>query len=124
MALLPSLNSYNIHARITIFGVPIFDRASLDEHVALTGTKPASWTGRLTTTDYSLLCVHCVFHCLRNACSSTPGKTDRTFLVTFITNSVAPEPEGSSPHSQQPANGPYPEPGEFTPHTPPPSQSP
>jgi hypothetical protein len=26
-----------------------------------------------------------------------------------ITNSVAPEPEGSSPHSQQPANGPYPE---------------
>jgi hypothetical protein len=27
-----------------------------------------------------------------------------------------PEPEGSSPHSQQPANGPYPEPGESTPH--------
>jgi hypothetical protein len=35
---------------------------------------------------------------------------------------VAPEPEGSSPHSQQPANGPYPEPGESTPH--PPNQSP
>jgi hypothetical protein len=34
------------------------------------------------------------------------------------TNSVAPEPEGSSPHSQQPANGPYPEPGESTPHPP------
>jgi hypothetical protein len=31
---------------------------------------------------------------------------------------VAPEPEGSSPHSQQPANGPYPEPGESTPHPP------
>jgi hypothetical protein len=30
------------------------------------------------------------------------------------TDSVAPEPEGSSPHSQQPANGPYPEPGEST----------
>jgi hypothetical protein len=28
---------------------------------------------------------------------------------------VAPEPEGSSPHSQQPANGPYPEPPESTP---------
>jgi hypothetical protein len=46
-----------------------------------------------------------------------------TFLVieshaTQVTNSVAPEPEGSSPHSQQPANGPYPEPGESTPHTP------
>jgi hypothetical protein len=24
---------------------------------------------------------------------------------------MVPEPEGSSPHSQQPANGPYPEPG-------------
>jgi hypothetical protein len=31
---------------------------------------------------------------------------------------VAPEPEGSSPHWQQPANGPYPEPGESTPHPP------
>jgi hypothetical protein len=37
-----------------------------------------------------------------------------------LTNSVASEPEGSSPHSQQPANGPYPEPGEPTP--PPPNQ--
>jgi hypothetical protein len=45
-------------------------------------------------------------------------------LHTFaLTNSVAPEPEGSSPHSQQPASGPYPEPGESTPHTPP-NQSP
>jgi hypothetical protein len=35
-----------------------------------------------------------------------------------LTNSMAPEPEGSSPHSQQPANGPYPEPGESTPHPP------
>jgi hypothetical protein len=34
----------------------------------------------------------------------------------FITNSMAPEPEVSSPLSQQPANGPYPEPGESTPH--------
>jgi hypothetical protein len=37
-----------------------------------------------------------------------------------VTNSVAPETEGSSPHSQQPASGPYPEPGESTPHPPPP----
>jgi hypothetical protein len=35
-----------------------------------------------------------------------------------LTNSVAPEPEGSSPHSQQPANDSYPEPVESTPHTP------
>jgi hypothetical protein len=35
-----------------------------------------------------------------------------------LTNSVAPEPEGSSPHSQQPANTPYPEPDESTPHPP------
>jgi hypothetical protein len=41
------------------------------------------------------------------------------FLYVFrMINSVAPEPEGSSPHSQQPAKGPYPEPGEPTP-TPP-----
>jgi hypothetical protein len=31
---------------------------------------------------------------------------------------VAPEPEGSSPQSQQPANGPCPQPGESTPHAP------
>jgi hypothetical protein len=35
---------------------------------------------------------------------------------------VAQEPEGSSPHSQQPATGPYPEPVESNAH--PPSQSP
>jgi hypothetical protein len=34
---------------------------------------------------------------------------------TVLTNSVAPEPEGSSLHSQEPANGPYSEPGESTP---------
>jgi hypothetical protein len=28
---------------------------------------------------------------------------------------VVPEPEGLSPHSQQPANGPYPEPAESNP---------
>jgi hypothetical protein len=31
------------------------------------------------------------------------------------TNYVAPEPEGSSPHSREPATGPYPEPDESTP---------
>jgi hypothetical protein len=39
----------------------------------------------------------------------------------FITNSVAQEPEDSSPNSQQPAIGPCPEPVESNPH--PPSQS-
>jgi hypothetical protein len=39
----------------------------------------------------------------------------------YITNYVAPEPEGSSQHSRQPANGSYPELDESTP---PPSQSP
>jgi hypothetical protein len=37
---------------------------------------------------------------------------------------VAPETEGSSPHSQQPTTGPYPEPGESTPHPPPPASLP
>jgi hypothetical protein len=31
-------------------------------------------------------------------------------LQLLLTNSVAPEPEGSSPHSQQPATSPYPPP--------------
>jgi hypothetical protein len=39
-----------------------------------------------------------------------------------LTKSVAPEPEGSSPHSQQPANDLYHEPDESTPH--PPNQTP
>jgi hypothetical protein len=38
-----------------------------------------------------------------------------------LTNCVAPGPEGSSPHSQEPATGPYPEPGGSTPHPPPPT---
>jgi hypothetical protein len=32
------------------------------------------------------------------------------------TNSMAQEPEGSSPHSEQLATGPYPEPAESNPH--------
>jgi hypothetical protein len=46
------------------------------------------------------------------------GSLDSLEASTELTNSVAPEPEGSSPHSQQPANGPYPEPGESTPPSP------
>jgi hypothetical protein len=36
-----------------------------------------------------------------------------------LTKSVTPGPEGSSPHSPEPATSPHPEPGESTPHTPP-----
>jgi hypothetical protein len=39
-----------------------------------------------------------------------------------LTNYMAQEPEGSSPHSQQPATGPCPETVKSNPH--PPSQSP
>jgi hypothetical protein len=50
------------------------------------------------------------------------SENDRNFprpvTLAELKNSVAPEPEGSSPHSQQPANCPYLEPGESTPHTP------
>jgi hypothetical protein len=51
------------------------------------------------------------------ACSHVTRLVERN-----LTNSVVPEPEGSSSHSQQSANGPYPEPGESNPHTP--NQSP
>jgi hypothetical protein len=37
---------------------------------------------------------------------------------------VVPEPEGSSPQSHHPANGPYPEPAESTPPPPPPANLP
>jgi hypothetical protein len=43
-------------------------------------------------------------------------------IQSVITNSVAQESEGSSPHSQQPATGPCPETVESNPQ--PPSQSP
>jgi hypothetical protein len=44
----------------------------------------------------------------------TWGSSDTTHAST--TNSVAPELEGSSPWSPEPAVGPYPEPAEPTPH--------
>jgi hypothetical protein len=40
-------------------------------------------------------------------------------VLISITNSVAPESEGSSPYSQDPATGPYPEPTGSTLHPPP-----
>jgi hypothetical protein len=40
----------------------------------------------------------------------------------YLSNSVAPEPEGSSPYSQEPATSPYPEPAGSNVHSP--SQSP
>jgi hypothetical protein len=43
------------------------------------------------------------------------------FLIN-VTNSVAPEPEGLSPYSQEPATDPYPEPTGSNLHSP--SQSP
>jgi hypothetical protein len=39
-----------------------------------------------------------------------------THDLSYLTNSVAPEPEDLSPHSRGPANCPYPEPSESTPH--------
>jgi hypothetical protein len=44
------------------------------------------------------------------------------FIILIISNSVAPEPAGSSQYSQYPAAGPYPEPTGSTLHSP--SQSP
>jgi hypothetical protein len=37
-------------------------------------------------------------------------QSNSNYVFGKLTNSVAQEPEGSSPHSQQPATGPYPEP--------------
>jgi hypothetical protein len=62
----------------------------------------------------------CVPKTTSENCSKEHG--DSQILLKIITNSVAQKPEGSSPHSQQPATGPCPEPVESNPHTP--SQSP
>jgi hypothetical protein len=43
-------------------------------------------------------------------------KLQKQVYTYVLTNSVAQEPEGSSPHSQQPATGPYPVPVESNPH--------
>jgi hypothetical protein len=47
------------------------------------------------------------------------GYTKYKKLTTYLPNSVAQEPEGSSQHSQQPATGPCPEPVESNPQPPP-----
>jgi hypothetical protein len=39
-----------------------------------------------------------------------------SLIIWLITNSVVPQPEGSSPCSQEPTTTPYPEPGESNPH--------
>jgi hypothetical protein len=49
-------------------------------------------------------------------------KIKRQVKHVELTNSMAPEPQGSTPHSQEPANDSYPESGESTAH--PPNQSP
>jgi hypothetical protein len=54
-------------------------------------------------------------------CSLVHSNLNSSSLLS-VTNSVAPEPEGSSPHSPEPATDPYPEPGESTPRHP--NQSP
>jgi hypothetical protein len=56
---------------------------------------------------------------VRHSYESRVGGNRRMCVSTYcITNFVAPQPEGSSPHSQQPATGPCPEPNEPAPHPP------
>jgi hypothetical protein len=65
----------------------------------------------------ALLTVHGTFILLPEPteyCSNINRFLDHKHILT---NSVAQEPEGSSPHSQQPATGPRPEPVESNPHT-------
>jgi hypothetical protein len=64
------------------------------------------------------VCLHKLIH-VSNTVHNTSVELYWKSLTSPLTNSVAPEPEDSSPHSQQPANGPYPEPGESTPPPPP-----
>jgi hypothetical protein len=64
-----------------------------------------------------------MFNIIYCSFKSTPNATTHSILRSNqLTNSVAQEPEGSSPHSQQPATVPCPELVKSNP--PPPSQSP
>jgi hypothetical protein len=59
------------------------------------------------------------FHKRRRICRLYNGILSSEELCPMkLTHSVEPEPDGSSPHSQQPATCPYPEPGGSTPHPP------
>jgi hypothetical protein len=51
-------------------------------------------------------------------CHASSVYTSVAADVPTRTNSVASETDGSSPHSREPANGPYPEPDDSTPHSP------
>jgi hypothetical protein len=55
--------------------------------------------------------VHAIYHYVY-------GDTKVQNIMKELQNSVAPEPEGSSPHSQEPTNDPYSQPGESTPPQP------
>jgi hypothetical protein len=68
-----------------------------------------SWLPSFPLTEY----LNTDYNCFVPSVSNSYHRTTRH---SELTNSMAPEPEGSSPHSQQPPNGPYPEPGESTPH--------
>jgi hypothetical protein len=55
-------------------------------------------------------------------CHSVKWSNTSKFITNQLTNSVSPEPEGSSPYSQESATGLYPEPTGSNLHSP--SQSP
>jgi hypothetical protein len=55
------------------------------------------WSSSVFLTEYVKSCI--------------PSLYSMTFYITFeLSISVAPEPDGSSPYSQEPSTGPYPEP--------------
>jgi hypothetical protein len=72
----------------------------------LTGYRP----GALSTNRHTIS-EHRKQVCPCKICGNNDNKSK-------LTNYVEQEPEGSSPHLQHPATGPYPEPVESNPHTP------
>jgi hypothetical protein len=72
--------------------------------------------------SYHFLIETCVYKRETSVLSSHDNKYAYSRNISYLTNSVAQEPEGSSPHSQQPATGPCPEPVESNPHSPSKSQ--
>jgi hypothetical protein len=72
---------------------------------------------------FGVSCSHTYRHTVGLLWMSDQPVAETSTCTGQLTNSVAQEPEGSSPHSPQPATSPCPEPVESKP-PPPPSQSP
>jgi hypothetical protein len=73
------------------------------------------WILKLTTSNNRTQEKNCSNAVSARSYWNSSNPIQHALCIAQLSNSVAPKPEGSSPHSQQPATGPYPQPNESTP---------